>query len=81
MRKNLKLLENRVAQASERLSQLATERNQLLQEIETLRDQLDSLETSGPLETGEPSGVQVWQIERNDTITSLREALNELRAD
>ena len=81
MRKNLKILENRVAQASKRLSQLATERNHLLQEIETLRDQLDNVETSEPVRAGELPGIEVWQVERNDTITSLREALGELRGN
>ena len=87
MRKNLKLLENRVAQAGKRLRQLATERNQLLDEIGSLRGQLESLERSGPLETAETESLrampsmQIWQVEREDMITSVREALVELRSD
>ena len=85
MRKNIKLLESRVSRAVKRVRQLSTEREQLVLEVESLREKLESLERAAP---AEPPGAlealantQAWQVERADTMTSLREALNELRAD
>ena len=85
MRKNIKLLESRVSRAVKRLRQLSTERDQLVQEVESLREKLEGLEQAASVE---PPGAlealaarQAWQVEREDTVTSLREALNELRND
>ena len=85
MRKNIKILESRVSRAVKRLRQLSIERDQLVEEVESLREKLESLEQAA---SAEPPGAlevlattQAWQVERADTITSVREALNELRSD
>ncbi len=72
MQDNIRLLEDRVAQAAERLTRLSDERAELRGEIETLRKRLDDSNQAG-------SPDQIGLAERSELAERLREAMDLLR--
>ncbi len=72
MSKTLEILETRVGQLLEALDRAQTDRDRLLQEVEALRAQLDSVEQTA----AHPSPVPL------DGVTEvLRSAIDELRRE
>jgi len=77
MRKNIKLLENRVSRVLKRLEQLSDERNRLAQEVESLQERLETLERSGPAELESMEG---GPAQRAHVVDELRQVLADLRS-
>jgi hypothetical protein len=72
--KNIRLLEDRVTRAAQRIRQLAEEKKGLESELEALRREL----------AGRPapdSNGELWTAERADMVRTIEETLAELRAD
>jgi hypothetical protein len=66
----IRLLEQRVHSAVERLKGLHDERERLRDEVRTLSDRLDR-----------PSPAQSWQVEQERIVAEVRQVLEELRGD
>jgi hypothetical protein len=79
MSKNIKLLEERVKQAAGRLRELAAERDELTNELLSLRQQLESFEQSGAADSDERQ--EDWQAQRSEVITAIQQTLAELRGN
>lgn len=78
MSKTIKLLEDRVTQAVERLQTLAAERRTLEQELRETRTELEAaLAEPAPTGTDPEHGV----LDREHVLTAVRETLADLRAD
>lgn len=78
MATDIRLLEDLVKKAVDRLKHLSEERQELLQEVDTLRQQLDALEKVRETPDGDSAG---WAAERAHVAAALRETLDELRSD
>ena len=76
MRKNIRLLEDRVSQAAERLQRLSEERRTLVEETRSLRDRLEALEQRPPAASSSDTD---GQAERAEIIDVLRQVVTELR--
>lgn len=74
MKRNIKILEERVSRAADRLRELADERTRLEDEVRTLRERISALE-------GQPAEGEAWQGERDQVIASIHQTLDELRVD
>ncbi|HKQ61863.1 MAG TPA: hypothetical protein VJS92_11250 [Candidatus Polarisedimenticolaceae bacterium] len=75
---NIRLLEERVAQAVGRLRELEEERRSLRAEVASLREQLAA---AGEAAASAAARLPVWQAEREQVATALREVLGELRGE
>lgn len=77
MSDNIKLLEDRVSRAAERLRRLSGEREDLEREVQTLRDELATRPNpgQGAADHGQPP------VATAEVVSVLREALAELRDD
>jgi predicted nucleic acid-binding Zn-ribbon protein len=77
MRKNIRLLEDRVMRAAKRLREVSDERNRLQQRVASLQDELEELRGAVPVASdGEP----LDSSEREDVVATLRETVTALRA-
>ncbi len=76
MRKNIRLLEDRVQRAAQRLRQLSDERGQLHDEVRTLRSRLEVLETRA---AAAPAKRVPGGLPEGEVVSALRQALAELR--
>ena len=74
MTDDIKLLEDRVHRAVDRLKRLHDERDQLQEEIRTLSDRLE-----GPRD--DDAGSQPWKAARAEIAATVRETIAELRGD
>jgi hypothetical protein len=72
--KNIRLLEDRVTRAAQRIRQLAEEKKGLESELEALRREL--ADRPDPDTNGE-----AWAAERAEMAKAIEETLAELRAD
>jgi hypothetical protein len=81
MAQTVRLLEQLVNQAVERLQSLALERDQLEGEVRSLRQRLEELERRGSEATAEGVVGRGWQSQRPHVITVLRRTLAELRGE
>jgi chromosome segregation ATPase len=81
MADNIKLLEELVVEAVERLRSLTGEREELRQRVAALGERLDALtrETSEPGTDSE--AAHAWEDRRAEALSILQEALTELRGD
>lgn len=77
MSKNIKLLEERVKQAAKRLKELAAERDELTTELLSLRQQLESFEQDGSVDSDERQ--EDWLAQKSEVITAIKQTLAELR--
>ena len=75
--KNIRLLEQRVLQAVERLKQMSVERGRLEMELQDLRRQLELAEASA----AEVEGSQDWNAQRSRIATLVRDTLSEMAVD
>ena len=78
MATDIRLLEDLVTKAVDRLKRLSEERHELQQEVEALRQQLDALEDTRAKPREDSTG---WEAQRAHVTAALRETLNELRGD
>ena len=78
MATDIRLLEDLVNKAVDRLKRLSEERHELQQEVDALRQQLDALEMTREAARGDSAG---WEAQRTHVTAALRETLNELRGD
>lgn len=78
MAKNIRLLEDLVDRAIDRLKALSAEREGLRRETEGLRRDLAQAGATGaPAEMG----ATAWKAEREQVVAVLRETLRELRGE
>jgi len=78
MANDIRLLEDLVNKAVDRLKSLSVERHELQQEVDALRQQLDALEKTRATSRGDSTG---WAAQRAHVTAALRETLDELRGD
>ncbi len=78
MADDMRLLEERVSRAVDRLKRLHEERDQLRQELRTLEQQLEASTASALLvdRVGDS-----WKTERIAVVAAIRETLDELQAE
>jgi septal ring factor EnvC (AmiA/AmiB activator) len=85
MKQNIKLLEDRVRRAAERLRETSAERKRLERKVQTLQTRLESLEKKRLAdETPDASrgtGSNGWPEQREEIVAALKETIAELRAD
>jgi hypothetical protein len=79
MAKNIKLLEERVIKAADRLRELSAERNKLESELKSLRQRLEGVETGGT--AGIDNREEVWRNQKEEAINAIRQTLAELRGE
>ena len=72
--KNIRLLEDRVSRAVQRLRQLGKEKRGLESELEVLRRELDARPAGKASE-------EAWMVERSEMVRCIEETLAELRAE
>jgi len=77
MSDNIRLLEDRVSRAAERIRHLSNEREGLEKEVETLRDEL----ATRPDPAQGTADHQALPVASAEIVSVLREALAELRDD
>jgi chromosome segregation ATPase len=78
MATDIRLLEDLVKQAVDRLKHLSEERHELQQEVDALRQQLDALEEKRATPREDSNG---WEAQRAHVTAALRETLDELRGE
>ena len=78
MKDHIRLLEDRVVRAVDRLKQLTEERDRLQDEVRELRDHVEA-ERLRKVADGRPD--ETWQAQRAHVVAEIREALVELRGD
>ena len=78
MNRNIRLLEERVLQATKRLRQLSDDRTVREQEVQSLRDRLETVEKAEAVDSGAAS---VWDEERTRVVSAVRQALTELQGN
>ena len=81
MSDNIKLLEELVVEAVDRLRRLTRERDSLLEEVEALRGRLDALKHEASRTGSGSDAERAWETRRAQALSTLREALTELRGD
>ena len=79
MSNNIKLLEDRVTRAVERLKVVSSERAQLQDELRALGEQLETLESERAATANALDTTPV--VDRERVVATIREALSELRVD
>ena len=81
MADNIKLLEELVVEAVDRLRSLTAEREKLRKQVAALSKRLDALKREVE-EAGEGSDAAVaWEARRAEALKVLREAVSDLRGD
>ena len=78
MASDIRLLEDLVNKAVGRLKKLSEERNDLQNELEALRQRLQSLDDA---RDSAGAGAAAWQTQRQQVLTVLHDTLDELRGD
>jgi undecaprenyl pyrophosphate synthase len=76
----IKLLEERVSQAVDRIQNLADERRRLCSELETLREQAAEFEKDKTTLSGEFSGEN-WSRKASEIDGMIEEAIRALKTD
>jgi hypothetical protein len=76
----MKLLEELVVEAVERLRDLSRERDGLREELDSLRERLDAREPRASSERGEDCAGAL-EVRHAQALSALKEALAELRGD
>ena len=72
--KNIRLLEDRIERAAQRLRQLTEEKKGLEAELVALKRELNERPANAPTE-------EAWIEERSEMVRSIEETLDELRAE
>ena len=78
---NVKILEELVAEAVDRLEQLTRERDGLSEEIEATRERLDALKREASQSGRGSEAERAWRAQQSQALTAVREALTELHGE
>jgi chromosome segregation ATPase len=78
---NVKILEDLVDEAVDRLRELSRERNQLREEIDLLRERLDAAKQEISSGDGDSAAEQGWRGRQARALAVVNEALDELHGD
>jgi predicted nucleic acid-binding Zn-ribbon protein len=85
MKQNIKLLEDRVRRAAERLKEMSAERKGLERKVQTLQTRLESVEKKRSADetaaAASGEGSNGWPEQREEIVAALKETIAELRAD
>lgn len=81
MADNVKLLEDLVSRAAERLRSLSDEKGELGEEVAQLNERLDVLEREASHREGSEHAEGAWQAARQEAVSLLNQTLSELRGD
>jgi len=76
---NIKLLEELVVEAVDRLRSLARERDGARREVAALRERLTALERDAAQREERPPEADGWEVRRDRAVEMLRDALSDLR--
>jgi len=78
MTDHIKLLEELIVEAVDRLRSLNRERDALQEEVESLRERLEGLKHEASLGDRGSDDERAWEARRSQALATLREALTEL---
>jgi chromosome segregation ATPase len=81
MSDDIKLLEELVVEAVDRIRDLTRERDELQKQFDTLTGRLDALKRKASQSEGGSDAERAWKARRAQTLEVVREALSELRGD
>jgi len=79
MKDDIKLLEELIVEAVDRLRSLTGERDSLREQVGDLNDRLDALKRKAA--EGDPEAERAWKARQAESLTVLRQALSELRGE
>ena len=79
MTDNIKLLEELVVEAVDRLRSLSRERDELRQQVETLQERLDAQKRQASTRNADENGAM--KARQAQAVDALRQALSELRGE
>ena len=78
---NVKILEELVVEAIDRLQHLTRERDSLNEEIDALRERLDAQKREASHSGHRSEAEGAWRAQQSQAVTAVREALAELHGD
>ena len=78
---NVRILEELVVEAVDRLQRLTQERDRLSEEIEAMRERLDALKREASQSGRSSEAERAWRAQQAQALTAVREALLELHGD
>ncbi len=78
---NVKILEELVVDAVDRLQRLTQERDRLSEETNGLRERLDALKREASQGGRGSEAERAWRAQQAQAMTAVREALAELHGD
>ena len=78
---NVRILEELVVEAVDRLQRLTRERDRLSEEIEAMRERLDALKREASQSGRGSEAERAWRAQQAQALTAVREALTELHGD
>ncbi len=78
---NVKILEELVVEAVDRLQRLTQERDSLSEEMDGLRERLDALKQEASQSGRGSEAERAWRAQQAQALTAVREALTELHGD
>jgi hypothetical protein len=81
MADNIKLLEELVVEAVDRLRELTRERDELQKKVDSLSKRLDALKRKASQGAGDSGDARAAEARQLQAVTVIREALAELRGD
>lgn len=81
MADNIKLLEELVVEAVDRLRELARERDELQEKVDSLSTRLDALKRKASEGGRSSDEARAHEARQAQAVTMIREALAELRGD
>ncbi len=78
---NVKILEELVVEAADRLQDLTQERDRLAEEIDAVRERLDARKREASQSGRGSEAERAWRAQQSQALTVLREALAESHGD
>jgi len=81
MADNIKLLEELVVEAVDRLRELTRERDELQEKVDSLSKRLDALKRKASQGVRSSDDARAQEARHLQAVTAIREALTELRGD
>jgi len=81
MTDDIKVLEDLVVDAVDRLRSLTRERDELRERIDTLNERVETAERDSARAEDGSEAERAWRARQAQSLTVLREALAELRGD
>jgi len=81
MTDNVKLLEDLVSRAADRLHSLSTQRGELREEVVQLNERLEVLGRDASKRDRGDDAEATWQAKRQEAVSFLNRTLSELRSD